>query len=227
MGKKARQTFKGDPFLPEILFVQLGAIEYSKDYKKLKDYAERFLLLYPGYRMIESVEERYKKALDSLKEQQIEQTGARWEYSENIGRCGIVTLGIRDTLGKHLIFYSADFIISSTDGKQYKIEKNFIEPDEFAKVSFPSDFRLRDPQSGNYSWECIVEGKTVSNQNIFLNLDQNLPGLSSPRFSCGFAFSTFCGGAVSSTSARRPSPRKRKTGPRGLMDTSSFMFSGA
>jgi len=164
IAEKVRGVFKGDPFLPEIFSLQLQALECLEDYKRLKDYAEKFLLQYPDYRLIESVEDQYERALNKLKEKTID-FSKRWESSTNIGGCGVVTLKIRDKEGK-IPLYSALFIITASDKKQYKIEKYSIKADEFAEVSFPSDLWPVVPQSGKYSWECVVEGKTVSKDNF-------------------------------------------------------------
>jgi len=66
IGEESRQTFAEDPFLAEILYAQLLAIYSLPDYTRLKEYAETFIIQYPDYRMIESVEDFYEKALESL-----------------------------------------------------------------------------------------------------------------------------------------------------------------
>jgi TolB-like protein len=69
IAENSRSKFKDDSFLSEILYMQLHAILCLEDYNKLKTYAENFLLEYPDYRLIESAEDLYERALDSLKEQ--------------------------------------------------------------------------------------------------------------------------------------------------------------
>lgn len=68
MAENARSVHKTDPFLPEILYMELLAFRELKDYQKLKTYSESFLVNYPKFRMIESVEDFYKTALDKIKE---------------------------------------------------------------------------------------------------------------------------------------------------------------
>jgi len=67
VAEDSRETFKGDPFLPEILYMELQSFSLLNDYPKLKEYSEAFLKAYPDYRMIESVESLYEKALQNLK----------------------------------------------------------------------------------------------------------------------------------------------------------------
>jgi TolB-like protein len=67
IAEKSRETFKNDPFLPEILYMQLQSLILLEDYAKLKAYCEKFLREYPEYRLIESVENLYEKALEHLK----------------------------------------------------------------------------------------------------------------------------------------------------------------
>jgi outer membrane protein assembly factor BamD (BamD/ComL family) len=63
----AKETYKGDPFLPEILYMQLQSFMLLEDYAKVKEYSEKFLKTYPDYRMIEGVEGFYEQALQNLK----------------------------------------------------------------------------------------------------------------------------------------------------------------
>jgi hypothetical protein len=67
IAERSRETFKGDPFLPEILYMELQSLALLNDYVKLKEYSEAFLKTYPDYRMIESVESLYEKALQNVK----------------------------------------------------------------------------------------------------------------------------------------------------------------
>jgi TolB-like protein len=67
IAERAKETYKGDPFLPEILSLQLTSFMYLENYTKVKEYAEKFLKAYPDYRMIQSVEDDYEKALQNLK----------------------------------------------------------------------------------------------------------------------------------------------------------------
>lgn len=67
IAEKAKETFKNDPFLPEILYMQLQSLMLLEDYTKLKEYSERFLRQYPEFRLIESVESLYERALEHMK----------------------------------------------------------------------------------------------------------------------------------------------------------------
>lgn len=67
IAERARDVFKKDPFFAHILFEQLGCLARLEDYNKLKTYAEEFLLKYPEYFMIESVEKIYERTLSHLK----------------------------------------------------------------------------------------------------------------------------------------------------------------
>ena len=68
IGEESRQTYADDPFLSEILYAQILALYSLPDYTRLKEYAETFMIQYPDYRMIESVEDFYEKALQELSE---------------------------------------------------------------------------------------------------------------------------------------------------------------
>jgi hypothetical protein len=67
IAEKSRETFKGDPFLPEILYMELQSLSLLEDYARLKSYSEAFLKTYPDFRMIESVEGLYERALQNVK----------------------------------------------------------------------------------------------------------------------------------------------------------------
>ena len=66
ISEKARITYADDPFLSEILYIQLLAFFSQKDYQQLKSRGEKFLMTYPDYRMIETVENWYEKALAEI-----------------------------------------------------------------------------------------------------------------------------------------------------------------
>ncbi len=66
IGEKSRAIYTNDPFLSEILYIQLLTFYSQKDYQQLKSKAEEFLMAYPDYRMIETVEDWYEKALEEL-----------------------------------------------------------------------------------------------------------------------------------------------------------------
>ena len=66
---KSRTMFKNDPFLAEILYVELLDLHGSTDYDKIKNLAEAFMQAYPDYRLIEFIEQKYEKTLDALSAQ--------------------------------------------------------------------------------------------------------------------------------------------------------------
>jgi outer membrane protein assembly factor BamD (BamD/ComL family) len=66
IGEKSRTIYTNDPFLSEILYIQLLALYSQKEYQQLKSKTEKFLMTYPDYRMIETVEDWYEKALEEL-----------------------------------------------------------------------------------------------------------------------------------------------------------------
>jgi tetratricopeptide (TPR) repeat protein len=159
IAEKARTIFKGDPFLSEVLYCQLFAVECLEDYGKLKDYAERFLLAYPDYRLIEAVEDMYERSLNKLKEQRLGQM-QRWQSSQIVGRTGVVTLCFRDEQSKSP--YVGTLRVTAADGKRHETERFHTKVDQPAEFCFPKDFRSLEPQSGQYAWEYVVEGKAVA-----------------------------------------------------------------
>ena len=66
IGEESRTTYAGDPFLSEILYIQLLVYYSQQNYEMLKSTSEAFLMTYPDYRMIETVEGWYEKALEEL-----------------------------------------------------------------------------------------------------------------------------------------------------------------
>ena len=66
IAEKARNVFKGDTFLAEILYQQIMDLMFLKEFEKVKIYAEEFMLTYPDYRLIEFIEYSYQKALKAL-----------------------------------------------------------------------------------------------------------------------------------------------------------------
>jgi TolB-like protein len=66
IGDESRMTYADDPFLSEILYIQLLAFYSQKDYTQLKSRSEKFLMTYPDYRLVETVEDWYQTALDEL-----------------------------------------------------------------------------------------------------------------------------------------------------------------
>jgi TolB-like protein len=66
IGEQARVDFKDDPYLPNLLIIQLDNIYFLKDFEKLKTLAEEFLHSYPDFAAISTVEMYYEKGLDAL-----------------------------------------------------------------------------------------------------------------------------------------------------------------
>ncbi len=64
-GNKSKETYATDPFLPEILYFRLVALYSLKEYDQLKSSAEEFMVTYPDFRMVETVEDYYQKALEA------------------------------------------------------------------------------------------------------------------------------------------------------------------
>jgi TolB-like protein len=66
IAEKTKGLFPGDPFLSEILYMQIVSLNQLGRYQELKPAAESFMTAYPDYRMIQGVEDYYKKALEQL-----------------------------------------------------------------------------------------------------------------------------------------------------------------
>jgi TolB-like protein len=66
IAENSRTIYSNDPFLSEILYIQLLAYYSQEDYQHLKSKSEEFLITYPDYRMIETVEGWYEKSLEEL-----------------------------------------------------------------------------------------------------------------------------------------------------------------
>lgn len=66
IGEDSRETYADDPFLSEILYIQLLIYYSQHDYERLKSNSEQFLMTYPDFRMIETVEGWYEKSLEEL-----------------------------------------------------------------------------------------------------------------------------------------------------------------
>jgi len=70
IGDDAREKYRSDSFFPEILYFRMVALYSLNDYKNLKESAEEFMINHPDFRMIETVEDYYQKALDKQKQEQ-------------------------------------------------------------------------------------------------------------------------------------------------------------
>jgi TolB-like protein len=64
--EQARIQFKDDPFLPEILYMELFALQYFEEWEKLMKACEYLMVTYPDYRMMWAVEGFYERALEKL-----------------------------------------------------------------------------------------------------------------------------------------------------------------
>lgn len=85
-----------------------------------------------------------------------------WQQSE----AASVQLGIRDKYGS-LKSYKAVFVVKSENGTEYKVEKN-VKDDAWGYAHFPDDFKV-STAPGDYSWNCLVNGKIVVNGNFKLS----------------------------------------------------------
>ncbi len=70
ISENSRHEYAKDKFLPNILYMELLALNQLKDYKALKENCEAFLTDYPDYQANWAVEDFYKRSLDELKKQE-------------------------------------------------------------------------------------------------------------------------------------------------------------
>ncbi|MBN1797596.1 MAG: hypothetical protein JW822_03405 [Spirochaetales bacterium] len=66
IAEQARTQFKDDPFLPEILYMELFALQYFEEWQKLMKACEHLMVTYPDYRMMWAIENFYERALEKL-----------------------------------------------------------------------------------------------------------------------------------------------------------------
>lgn len=66
IARVAEKRYPEDPFLPEVLYMELLDMRGKSDWAALKTACERIMTQWPDYRMMWSVEDMYKKALDGL-----------------------------------------------------------------------------------------------------------------------------------------------------------------
>jgi TolB-like protein len=64
--EKSRKAFAKDPFLPEILYSGLLAVETRENWPEVKKRCEELMSNYPDYRMMWAVEDFYKRSLEKL-----------------------------------------------------------------------------------------------------------------------------------------------------------------
>lgn len=70
IAQKSRETFAGDPFLPEILYMEIFTLNQLKKHDQVKSKAEEFMMEYPDYRLIGFVEDIYEQTLNNLDNEQ-------------------------------------------------------------------------------------------------------------------------------------------------------------
>jgi TolB-like protein len=64
--EQSRTQFKEDPFLPEILYMELFSLQYFKKWQELMRSCEYLMTTYPDYRMMWAVEDFYERALEHI-----------------------------------------------------------------------------------------------------------------------------------------------------------------
>ncbi len=63
---QARARFKDDPFLPEILYMELFGLQYFERYEDLMKACEYLMTAFPTYRMMWAIEDFYERAMVKL-----------------------------------------------------------------------------------------------------------------------------------------------------------------
>jgi TolB-like protein len=76
IARVAQSRYPEDPFLPEVLYMELLGIREKSDWTALKAGCERLMTQWPDYRMMWSVEDMYKTALDGLGSGQMSKGGS-------------------------------------------------------------------------------------------------------------------------------------------------------
>jgi TolB-like protein len=64
--RKAEALYPKDPFLPEVLYMELFGMRDREDWRSLKAACERLMTDWPDYRMMWAIEDMYEKALEGL-----------------------------------------------------------------------------------------------------------------------------------------------------------------
>ena len=67
IARVAEARYPKDPFLPEVLYMELFGMREKGDWTSLKAACERLMTQWPDYRMMWAIEDMYEKALDGLK----------------------------------------------------------------------------------------------------------------------------------------------------------------
>jgi TolB-like protein len=66
ISRKAESLYPKDPFLPEVLYMELFGMREKADWKSLKAACERLMTEWPDYRMMWAIEDMYERALEGL-----------------------------------------------------------------------------------------------------------------------------------------------------------------
>jgi hypothetical protein len=61
---QARTQLKDDPFLPEILYMELFGLQYFQRWDDVLKACEYLMTAYPAYRMMWAIEDFYERALE-------------------------------------------------------------------------------------------------------------------------------------------------------------------
>lgn len=70
IAQTSREKSADDPFLPEILYMEIFTLNQLKKHDQVKPKAEEFMMEYPDYRLIGFVEDIYEQTLDHLDTEQ-------------------------------------------------------------------------------------------------------------------------------------------------------------
>jgi hypothetical protein len=66
IARVAEARYPKDPFLPEVLYMELFGMREKADWASLKAACERLMTQWPDYRMMWAIEDMYQKALEGL-----------------------------------------------------------------------------------------------------------------------------------------------------------------
>jgi TolB-like protein len=67
IARVAEARYPNDPFLPEVLYMELFGMRERGDWKSLKAACERIMTQWPDYRMMWAIEDMYEKVLEGMK----------------------------------------------------------------------------------------------------------------------------------------------------------------
>jgi TolB-like protein len=68
IARVAEARYPNDPFLPEVLYMELFGMREKGDWTSLKAACERLMTRWPDYRMMWAIEDMYEKALEGMKQ---------------------------------------------------------------------------------------------------------------------------------------------------------------